>query len=101
MSCDPLISFTKDPAARLDYVVNWSAWLGAGIIESSSWSIKPVTSPPLAVSEDPLDPTFTDTSTRVFLEGGKVGTSYTITNQIAVDDGRIDERSFTVVVANR
>jgi hypothetical protein len=95
MSCDPLATFKKDPAARLDYVLDWSVWLGADTITPTS------TTTPLEESGAPYAPSFTDTSTRVFLEGGKVGVTYTVTNHITTDGGLIDERSFEVTVSER
>jgi hypothetical protein len=102
MSCDPLATFKKDPAARLDYVLDWSVWLGADTISASTWAITPTsTTTPLEESGAPYAPSFTDTSTRVFLEGGKVGVTYTVTNHITTDGGLIDERSFEVTVSER
>ena len=89
-----MTTFTKDPNAVLDYAVDWSKWLAGDQISDSSWS---VSDPALEIS----DQANTATQATVWLSGGAVGTSYTVTNKITTQAGRIDERSFIVQVQDR
>lgn len=84
----------KDPAAVLDYSMDWSTWLEADeTISQSTWSVPTgITSP---------DETNTTTIATVWLAGGVVGREYTITNLIVTTSGRQDERSFRVRIQNR
>ena len=89
-----MTTFTKDPNAVLDYAIDWSKWLAGDQISESAWS---VSDPALEVSDE----TNTATQATVWLSGGAVGTSYTVTNKITTQAGRIDERSFIVQVQDR
>jgi len=86
----------KDPADRLRYRMDWSAFLQsvADDISLSTWS-----GGGLTVSTPSVDiPT---QSTLAWLEGGESGQIYTVSNRITTNAGRIVERSFKVVVAER
>lgn len=90
--------FLKDPAATLDYAVDWQAvYLDGQSIIQSQWRIAP----------DAVDcMTVTDAGqvggrTAVTLAGGQRGTLYRITNRVTLSDGRSDERSLDVRVEDR
>lgn len=87
-------SFIKDPAAVLDYEVDWSTWLADGeTIATSTVTV-----------EDGLDldsDTNTDTVVTAWLSGGTVGENYTVTSQITTSQSRTDERSITIHVRER
>jgi hypothetical protein len=89
-----MMTFTKDPNAVLDYAIDWSKLLAEDQIAESRWS---VSDPALEATDD----TSTATQATVWLSGGAVGQSYTVTNKITTQAGRIDERSFIVQVQDR
>lgn len=86
-------TFVKDPSAKLDYMVDWSAWLGADTIASSIW----VTPVGLTASA-PSNTTITAT---VWLESGTVGSQYTVTNRITTAGGRTNDRSILIQVSEQ
>jgi hypothetical protein len=90
----PLPSVEKDPAAKLDYGFDWAAWLGTDTITASEWSVAPAG--PVLSGE-----TFDANSTSVFMAGGTVGNSYTLSNKITTAAGRIDERSIKIKVKDQ
>jgi hypothetical protein len=71
-----MTTFLKDPDAVLDYSVDWSKWLAGDQIATSTWF---VSDPAL----QPADDSKTTTRTTIWLAGGVVGQSYTVTNRIA------------------
>ena len=89
-----MMTFTKDPNAVLDYAIDWSKWLAGDQIGESQWT---VTGTDLTASDE----TNTQTTATVWLAGGAAGQSYTVTNRITTQGGRIDERSFIVQVQDR
>lgn len=88
-------SFVKDPAATLDYTIDWSQWLDNDTIATSGWVVES------GITIVPGSETNTTTTTTLFLRDGTAGDSYTITNSISTAGGRIDERSFKIQVRNR
>lgn len=72
----------KDPDDELDYVVDWSQWLGEDTIVSAAWSISP--SGALALERQ----SETDDKATVWLSGGEVGSTYEVTCQITTAAGR-------------
>ena len=86
-------SFTKDPDALLDYVVDWASWLGTDYITSAATSVQSG----LTLS------TQSNTSTQhtIWLSGGSNGQEYNVTSHIQTNAGRQDERSFTIRVRER
>lgn len=83
----------KDPAATLDYQMDWSEWLGEDTITASSWTV-----PPELVQ---VTHTHTDTAAVVWVSGGAAGSSYNLVNQITTAGGRIDERTLLLAVLER
>lgn len=85
----------KDPTADLDYEIDWSQWLRSGdTLTSSTWVISPTGLTQQSAYSSP-------TSTTIWLTGGTVGISYTVTNRITTAQGRDDERSLTIQVLDR
>ena len=85
-----------DPDAVLDYAVDWTAWLSDGeTITASTWTV------PDGITETTPAPSFTDTAATIWLTGGTVGQSYSVTNHITTSQGRQDDRSLNIRVANR
>ena len=83
--------FNKNPNAVLDYMWDWSLWLGSDTITGS-----PVITTSTGITKDSQSNT-TNTVT-VWLSGGSVGNSYVVTCKIATAAGRTDERSITIRV---
>ena len=90
--------YVKDPAAVVDYTVDWGAgYLSAETVSVSSFSIEPVESGGLAVEASSSD----GQTASVTLSGGIAGHLYRVTNQISTSGGRTDERSLTIRIAQR
>lgn len=87
--------FLKDPAARLDYAVDWSAnYLGPATIAVSDWDVEP---PGVTVSAAVLTPTRTGAT----IDGGTPGMIYRVVNRITLSDGRTDDRSLVIRIEAR
>jgi len=87
------VSYVKDPAAVLDYGLDWSAWLDGDTIDTSTWTIT------TGLTKDGDD--HDGTTTTVWLSGGTAGTSYRATNRITTTGGRTDERTIRITVSDR
>ena len=88
--------FLKDPAAVIDYAVDWAAaYLAGQTIISSGWTVAPDGA--LVVATASLD---AGRSTAT-LSGGQRGDVYRLTNTVTFSDGRRDERSLDVRVEDR
>ena len=85
--------FRKDPSAILDYSIDWSLWLNGDTIATSSWTV------PTGLTK--VSDTKNDSSTTVWLSGGTLGQTYTVTNRITTANGRTDERSIIIKVEDR
>lgn len=83
----------KDPNAVLDYSLDWSAWLGADTIASSSWTLGST------LVED--SKSFTDTTTTIWLSGGSDSDVVNVVNRITTAGGRTDDRTVTLTIAER
>ena len=86
-----------DPDAKLDYGVDWSAWLPTGVtIATSTWTITPA-GPTLSGQAN------STTATTVWVEGCTAGTVYTLTNRITTNGtpAQVDDRSITLVCRER
>ena len=79
----------KDPDSTIDYGLDWSNWLASGeTITASSW---PETGGLVNESES-----FTTSKASIFVSGGTVGASYTLTNRISTNFGRTEDRSMLI-----
>jgi len=87
------MNFTKDSAATLDYTFDFTAWLGTDTIASA------VVTTPTGLTE--ASETNTTTKVTVWLSGGTVGQSYTVTCRITTVAGRVDERSLLIRVRDK
>lgn len=92
-------SFTKDPDSKLDYGVDWTAWLGSDTLLSSTWL---VTTPAgaaagthLSIAAAPI-PSIDGKITRVWLEGGVVGVTYDVRNRVETTAGRREDRTLKI-----
>lgn len=90
--------FVKDPAALVDYAVDWTAgYLNNQTIASSEWRVIPDGAGTIIVEAQSIDAGRTVAT----LSGGRNGGLYHITNKIGTSDGRIDERTLVVRVEDR
>lgn len=89
----------KDPDALKDYRKNWALWLagedgtGTDTILDSTWTI------PDGLTLE--DETFDDTTATIWLSGGTLRTTYTVTNHITTTEGREEEDSFYITIRNQ
>ena len=89
-------TFTKDPAATLDYSVDWTEFLETGeIIADSEWTV------PTGLTL--VTDSHTDTKGIIWLSGGTLGKSYEVVNRITTDNtpARIDERTIVILMVNK
>jgi len=87
-------AMTKDPQARLDFAVDWSAWLPEGdTITSSLWLV------PDDLATD--TPSIDGSTTVVWISGGVAGRTYQVINRVTTDEGRVDDRTLRITVTNR
>lgn len=83
----------QDPAAVLDYSIDWSAIVGDDPIVISVW----VVPMGLTIVQD----TYSATHTVVWVTGGEVDAMYDITSHIVTAAGREDERTITILIKDR
>lgn len=90
--------YLKDPAANLDYSIDWAAGYlteGQSVI-ASSWTILPddAGGGGLTINAE----TMSGTLTSVTLAGGVPGRHYRVANRIILSNGTSDERSLVLRV---
>ena len=86
--------FVKDPQEVLDYVIDWSEWLVAG----DTINAVTVTTPTGIVTTVPSAPSFTTTTTKIWVSGGTAGDSYNIACSVNNVGTRQVERSITIQI---
>jgi hypothetical protein len=90
--------YLKDPQARIDYAIDWSAaYLDGQAVAQSIWTVSPNEAGAISVAASSFDAQHT----AVTLTGGLPGCLYRITNRITLTDGQIDERSISLRVEGR
>lgn len=88
----------KDPAAALDYAVDWGAeYLMGDLLIQSSWDVVPVEPGGLRVVASKFD----TTTAQVTAEGGVAGHLYQLTNSVVLQSGLTDSRSIVLRVEAR
>ena len=91
----------KDPNAVLDYKVDWTEWLVDGdTITADDWEVVPggLLDPDDLVIESHSHDT---TSATAWISGGTAGEEYDVRCRITTAHGRIDDRTFTLVLEER
>lgn len=83
----------KDPNAVLDYLIDWSAFLGTDTIATSTWIV------PTGITKD--SDTRTTTTTTIWLSSGTAGHTYELTNRITTAGGRTDDRTVLIAVLEK
>ncbi len=90
--------FLKDPAALVDYEIEWGDWLADGeTLTDSSWMVEPVEAGGLAITMQ----AGIGTARRASVSGGVRGHLYRLTNRITTSAGRTDERSLAIRITER
>jgi len=87
----------KDPDDKVDYVVNWSRYLGrvGDTILTSTWPVVPTGITKLSDTHDGM-------RAIIKLGGGTAGTDYQLTNRIVTTPGdRQRDRTITIRVRDR
>ena len=87
-------TFVKDPDSTLDYTRDWSRWLTTGdTISLSTWSV----TGGISITAQSYD----TTTATVWIDGGTVGTDCYATNTVTTAEGRIDERTFRILIREK
>lgn len=96
--------YLKDPDAVLDYTFDWGPWLPEGDqLVDHEVVVSPVEPGGVTVDASQLS-TGSSAVLRyviVWLSGGNAGTSYQVTCRVTTADGRTDDRTMTIQVAER
>jgi hypothetical protein len=89
--------FLKDPAAALDYAIDWAAIADAAGLSASNWTVEPAHDGGLVVVGEAVS----GPRCAATVEGGRPGLVYRLTNQVTWSDGRRDARTLDVRVEQR
>jgi hypothetical protein len=89
--------YLKDPQARVDYSIDWTDYLDGQSVAASLWTVTPSEPGGIAVEQASFD--LSRSAAR--LSGGLLGRVYTVSNQVTLSDGSLDERSITLRVEQR
>lgn len=87
----------KDPQARVDHAIDWSAYLAGQDLVASLWTVSPQEDGGLIIEAS----AFEAQRSSARLSGGIVGRVYRLTNRVTLSDGQVDERSVTMRVEER
>jgi hypothetical protein len=90
--------FLKDPAAVIDYAVDWQTeYLAGQTIIASDWSVAPAETGGIMVVAASHDAG----RSQAMVGGGRHGAVYRLRNRVTFSDGRSDERSLDLRVEAR
>lgn len=88
----------KDPAAALDYAVDWKAeYLNGDSIAESIWDVTPEEAGGIVIAGSSLDGAIA----AVTAAGGVAGHVYQLTNHVVLVSGLTDSRSIVLRVEKR
>jgi len=86
--------FLKDPSDTLDWSMDWNLFLPAtDALTASEWAV------PGGITK--TKESFTARSAHIWLSGGTVDMTYVLTNKVTTSEGRIVERSLSILVVER
>ena len=88
--------FYKAPAEKLDFQVDWTAFLEGDTIASSAWAVED-DNEDVTLSDD----TSTSSTATVWAVGGNIGYSYALTNTIVTAAGRTEARTLYLDIVER
>lgn len=90
--------FLKDPAARLDFGVDWMAALPSEVgLAASNWQVHPAETGGVTVEQAAI----VGAEATVCLAGGIAGQVYRICNRVTFTNGHEDERMLVLRVEDR
>ncbi|CAM5536414.1 hypothetical protein ACFSUK_30935 [Sphingobium scionense] len=87
----------KDPQARIDHGIDWSAYLAGQSLTGSVWTVVPLEPGGMAIDQHGFEPQ----RSSVRVSGGIAGHVYRLTNRVTLSDGQVDERSIGFRVEER
>jgi hypothetical protein len=90
----PLAELLKDPAAILDYAVDWSGALPAGDTIASAAATADAG---ITVQSH----SYSGQTHTIWLSGGTAGSSYLVTSEVTTAAGRKDQRTLRITVEDR
>lgn len=85
-------TFTKDPDATLDYTFNWSSWLSA--VSDTINNVQWVVSEGLTTEQTE----YSSIAATIWISGGSVGSTYSISCRITTTEGRTDDRTIYIQI---
>lgn len=89
--------FVKGPVSKLDFAIDWDAWVSApgdgDAVTSSTWSV------PTGITKE--SDSLADNKATIWLSTSTLGQEYTLTNSIVTLLGRQDSRWIRIKVVNR
>lgn len=83
----------KDPAADLEYEIEWIDWLLGDTLLTSTFTVEAGLTKGVTTNSA--------VTAKVWLSGGTLGGTYHVTNAITTVGARGDNREFRVVIVNR
>ncbi len=83
-------TFTKDPDSILDYTIDFSLWLNGDTLSTATWTVQAGLTNVLS--------TKTNTAALIWLSGGSLATTYSVSVRIVTVGGRTDDRTFSVSI---
>ena len=86
--------YDKDPNSTLDYLVNWSTWLQVGEVITDHEVVKQGS---IVIDSSTND----DTTVTVWISGGQIGEYTQVTTRVSTNQGRIEDKTFRLVVKER
>jgi len=84
--------FVKDPQAEKDYTVDWTDWLGADSISTSSWAL------PDGITRVSDSTVAGNKLTRIWVSGGTPPNDYECFNTITTAGGRTERAMIKIQV---
>jgi hypothetical protein len=88
----------KDPGSTLDYIIDWTNWLGSDTVSGVVYTPDSGITTSTAIGGSATSNT--TTTTTINLTGGTVGTIYNIKCEMTTSSGRVVIRNFRVKVEN-
>ena len=86
----------KDPGSTLDYIIDWTNWLGSDTVSSVSYTLDSGITTSTAIGGSATSTT--STTSTVNITGGTAGTIYNVKCEMTTSSGRIVVRNFRVRV---
>lgn len=89
-------TYSKDPDAVLDYTFDWSKWLVDGELISATEIV--TSAPGITIDSYQI---ISGNNVTVWISGGNVHEFYSVTVRIVTNQGRTDDRTFSIIVQER